>query len=365
MAYTTIDKPTDYFSVNLWVGNDASPRSFTGFGHQPDFVWVRYRDGGSLNHALVDVIRGGDKILFCNSSAAQDTKSHGEITSFDSDGITVADGTNASFPRLYFNDDQPFSGSGNYVGWSWKAGGSPSSNTDGSITSSVSANTTAGFSIVSYTATNANATVGHGLGVKPDLIFIKQASATGQGWATFHKDIVNTKFVRLNEADGANTSTDGTGNFNSTDPTTSVFSIGTAIATGGSTASMIAYCFNEVKGFSKFGQYRGTGGSSGDGAFVHLGFQPALVIIKRTDSGGNWHMYDNKRDPDNVVETAQQTNTTDGEFTTNNKLDFLSNGFRLRGGSETTTNADGGTYIYLSFAESSFVSSSGVPNTAR
>jgi len=348
MAYTTIDKPTDYFSTNLWVADDSSPRSFTGFGHQPDFVWVKHRGSANINHTLVDSVRGGDKMLFSNTTAAEDTKSHGEITSFDSDGITVADGTNATYPRLYFNDLDPFgAGGGNYVGWSWLAGGTASSNTDGSITSTVSANTTAGFSIVSYTGTGSNATVGHGLGVAPKVVLIKNRDGVDV-WVMQHGSLADNEFLEFNNTSAKQTDS---ARFNGTAPTSSVFSVGTSGTTNGNTEKFIAYCFAEKKGYSKFGSYTGNGNA--DGSFIFTGFKPAWVMIKRTDSADNWVINDNKRlgyNVDNNELFANLINTED----TNDVIDLLSNGFKLRHSAGRHNNS-GGNYIYMCFAENPFV----------
>ena len=220
MAYTNINKSKEHFSTNLWVADDTSPRSLTGFGHQPDLVWTKHRGSGSVNHTLTDSVRGGDKMLASNTTASEDTKSHGEITSFNSDGITVADGTDSTYPRLYFNDLDPFgAGGGNYVGWSWKANGSGSSNTDGSITSTVSANTTAGFSIVSWTGTGSNATVGHGLSAVPKMIITKKRSSA-DNWYTYHASLGATKVVYLDLTTASETYST---NWNDTEPTSSVF----------------------------------------------------------------------------------------------------------------------------------------------
>jgi hypothetical protein len=206
MAYTTIDDPTKYFSTNLWVADDASSRALTGFGHQPDLVWTKHRGSGSTYHTLTDSVRGGDKQLSTPVNSAESDGSHGKISAFGSDGITVIDGTNATYPRLTFNELDPFGASvgGNYVGWSWKAGGSASSNSDGSITSSVSASTTAGFSIVSYTGTGSNATVGHGLGVAPSFVIIKDRD-NAVSWVVSGDNIGWNKNVYLDSTQAVQT----------------------------------------------------------------------------------------------------------------------------------------------------------------
>ena len=352
MAYTTIDNPTKFFSTTLWVADNASSRSLTGFGHQLDIVWTKHRDSGATNPTFTDSVRGGDKQLGTPTTAAEDSGSHGKISAFGTDGITVIDGTNATYPRLYFNSLNPFGASvgGNYVGWSWKAGGTASSNGDGSITSSVSADTTAGISIVSYTGTGSNATVGHGLGVAPSLIINKCRSAT-QNWATYHAGIGATKAVFLDGTDAATTSSSY---FNDTAPTSSVFTVGTSGDTNKSSQTHISYCFAEKKGFSKFSTYEGNGSS--DGTFVYTGFRPAFVITKRADTGGdNWHILDNKREIDNPAEQVVLTNGATAESTTSSsKIDFLSNGFKCRG-TGSSINTSGLTYVYIAFAEHPFV----------
>lgn len=369
MAYTTINKPTDYFSTNLWVADDATSRSFTGFGHQPDFVWVKHRGSGNINHTLTDSVRGGDKMLFSNTTAAEDTKSHGEITSFNSDGITVADGTNSTYPRLYFNDLNPFgSGGGNYVGWSWKAGGTASSNTDGSITSSVSANTTAGFSIVTWTGSGSDATIGHGLSSAPEMYVVKNRSDSSTNW-------------RVGQTVAGNTMTGGNGYYMEWDdtkastnpgsavtwgstptaPTSSVFTVGSNNSHNGSSDNMLAYCFHSVKGYSKIGSYIGNGNANG--TFVYTGFKPAWVMMKRTDGTSHWRIFDNKREGYNVDNDALKTNASDAETTTD-FIDLLSNGFKLRS-TDSAVNGSGSNFIYMALAVAPLVGTNNVPATAR
>ena len=361
MAYSSITKPTDHFSANTWVADDATSRSFTGFGHQPDFVWVKHRGSASINHTLVDSIRGGNKMLASNATAAEDTKTHGEITSFDSDGISVADGTNATYPRLYFNELDPFgSGGGNYVCWSWKANGTASSNTDGSITSSVSANTTSGFSIVSYTGTGSAATVGHGLGVTPQLVIYRRRN-NNTSWRvmTTLVDGSHDKLY-LNSTDAAAAVTESA-------PTSSLLNIGTQNEVNNASDPYIAYCFAEKKGFSKFGKYTGNGNA--DGTFVYTGFKPAWVMMKRAVGGtANWIIFDNKRDTFNETgDTSQriEANLINAE-TQGNSVDFFSNGFKMKNTGAGNNNS-GSTYIYMAFAENPLVAnvSGGLPTTAR
>jgi hypothetical protein len=349
MAYTDIDKPTDYFNTNLWTGN-GSTQSITGVGFQPDWVWIKSRTGtySGSDHHIYDVIRGANVKLSSNSNGGDSTISD-TLTSFDSDGYSLGYRTRVN-------------GTGTtYVGWNWLAGGTASSNTDGSITSSVSASTTSGFSIVSYTGSGSNATIGHGLGTSDiGAIIFKNRSDT-EGWKVYHKSLGATKNLNFNETGGSQTQS---GAFNDTEPTSSVFSVGTFNSTNGSSDNMIAYCFAEKKGFSKMGSYVGNGSSNG--SFIHLGFQPAWFLTKKTSaSGTGWFIFDNKRDPLNPNSKflmVQASNSEDDN--TNRGMDFLSNGIKIRG-TNGDVNESGSTYAYMAFAESPFVSSSGIPTTAR
>ena len=179
MAYTEIDNPKDYFSVNTWTADDSTPRSFTGFGHQPDLLYVKHRGSASINPTIIDSVRGGDKMLATPTNAAEDTKSHGEVTAFGSDGITVADGTNATYPKLYFNDLNPFgAGGGAYICWSWKE------------------SATAGFDIVSYTGNETNRTISHSLSAVPKWILFKNRAATAN-WKVYHVGIGAEKWLKI------------------------------------------------------------------------------------------------------------------------------------------------------------------------
>ena len=344
MAYTTIDNPTDYFNTVLYTGNGTNPTSITGVGFQPDWLWIKRRDA-SGGHNLYDVVRGSTNRLESHNSGAEATTS--DISSFDSDGFTLnTTGVNTS--------------SATYVSWNWLAGGSASSNSNGSITSSVSANTTSGFSIVSYTGTGSNATVGHGLGAVPQTVIVKRRSGSSESWMSYHEPLGNTGRLGFNFDDGvANDSS----YWNSTTPTSSVFSIGTNGSTNASSETYIAYCFAEKKGYSKFGSYTGNGNS--DGTFVYTGFKPAFVITKRTTDGNeSWHIFDNKRNTFNEVNTRIQGNSSGGEDTAAPLGDFVSNGFKIRG-TGGGINVSGKNFIYIAFAESPFVSSGGIPTTAR
>jgi len=345
MAYTTINKSSDYFNTKLYTGNGGT-QSLTGVTFQPDWVWVKER-GGANSHMLCDVVRGVTKILFSNLANAQDTDAN-SITAFGSDGFSVGSSGNVN------------ASGDTYVGWNWKAGGTASSNTDGTITSSVSASTTAGFSIVSWTGTGANATVGHGLGSVPKMIMVKNR-ASAENWIVGHTSIDWTKYLSLNTTDVTSTASNI---WQDTTPTSSVFSIGASGKVNGSSNEMIAYCFADVKGFSKFGKYVGNGNA--DGTFVYTGFKPSFVLMKNTaDSGANWQMFDNKRDVSNVANHRLFPNADSSESTdANNNINFLSNGFKMKT-SNGDNNANGSTFIYMAFSEAPLVGTNNVPATAR
>jgi len=343
MAYTTIDKPTDYFNTVTYTGT-GSTQSITGVGFQPDWIWGKGRTLAGYNHGLVDSVRGVSKLIYSNLTEAEETYSTG-VTSFDSDGFSVGSGN-------VFNN-----GSNTYVAWNWLASNTTTSNTDGSITSTVSANTTSGFSIVSYTSTGSNATVGHGLGVAPSMMIFKRRSGDTENWPVYHKDMGATHIMLLNATDAKS---DTATRFNDTEPTSSVFSLGTSGDTNGGTSPFIAYCFAEKKGFSKFGSYTGNG--STEGSFIYTGFSPSFVMLKRTNTTGSWTMYDNKRHTYNPNGEYLLANSNGASVDFDN-VDFLSNGFKLRDAS--FNNGSGDTIIYMCFASNPFVTSTGIPTTAR
>lgn len=344
MAYTTIDKPTDYFNTVLWTGNTDTTRNITGVGFQPDWVWVKNRSLAS-DHRLANSVSGANKGLVPNGNDAEDSSTTA-VKSFLSDGIQV--GNEQSFNR---NGD-------NHVGWFWLCnGGTTSSNTDGSITSNVSVNSTSGFSIVSYTGTGSTASVGHGLGSKPDLIISKIRSAGD--WNVYHDSFALNERIKLNSSGASNTNT----SIFSSLPTSSVVHVGNGGDINSSSGNHLFFCFKSVKGYSKFGSYRGNGNSSG--TFVYTGFRPAFFIIKRTDSADGWLIGDSKRLGYNNGNYWLEANVSDNEDGgTADRIDMLSNGLKMRN-SWTKINASGGTYIYMAFAEFPFVTSTGIPTTAR
>ena len=327
--------PEDYFNTILTAGG---AQSITGVGFQPDLVWNKRREDTS-DHYINDAVRGATKILFTNQTVAEQTSAN-FMSSFDSDGFTTGSG--------YWNSGASI------VAWNWLASNTTASNTDGSITSTVSANTTSGFSISTFTTpASGTFTVGHGLGVAPKWIIYRPVTVSG--WQIGHDSIGWTKAVFF-DTQSEQTSTA----FGNTNPTTSVWTGN--VANVGANASSVAYCFAEVKGFSKFGSYVGNGNA--DGTFVYTGFKPAFVIVKRTNAAEDWFMFDNKRSASggsNVLGERLKPNTSDSGYTTA-YLDFLSNGFKWRVGG-TGQNGLGDSYIYMAFAEEPLVGDN--PATAR
>ena len=347
MAYTTIKKSTEHFNTKLYTGN-GSTQSITGVGFQPDFVWLKQRSSGVYYHRLQDSIRGAGKPIYSNRTDAEGdfgTGTTGSIRTFDTDGFSIGSDTGSNENNTTM------------VSWNWKANGTGSSNTDGSITSTVSANTTNGFSIVSYTGNEtAGATVGHGLSSTPKMIILKNRNSTDD-WVVYHESLGNTQSIRLNLTNASATTP---ASFNNTSPTSSVFTLGDWTAVNGS--SMIAYCFADVKGFSKFGSYTGNGNA--DGTFVYTGFKPAFIMVKPSSIGNEaWKLYDNKRNIFNVVENGLNASDSQVEGSgSGNYIDFLSNGFKLRT-NDTRQNGSGATNIYMAFAEEPLVGDN--PATAR
>ena len=349
MAYTTIKKPSDYFNTKLYTGT-GSTLNITGLDFQPDWNWTKNRSTvGGYSHNLCDVIRGTTKYLKSNSTGAEQTGSD-RITSFNSDGYTL--GTDA-------NQEHNFSGH-TYVSWNWKANGAGSANTDGSISSTVSANTTSGFSIVSYTGNGTgNSTVGHGLGAIPKFMIVKKRDGA-EGWGTLTASYVsaadpNILYLNNNAGEADDTNVWGT----SANFTSSTFTVGTWNGSNANASTYICYCFAEVQGFSKFGKYTGNGNA--EGPFIYTGFKPAFLMVRGTALNSEWVMLDNKREPSNDGNySALFANLTNAEGSY--ILDILSNGFKVRNTSGSF-NTSGGTYTYMAFAEEPLVGDN--PATAR
>jgi hypothetical protein len=331
----TITDPGEYFNVVLYSGTGA-PLSITGGGFQPDLVWAKRTDS-SQSHRLADAIRGSS-VLFTDTTAAEDTTAG---ISFDSDGFswTNSDGSNA-------NDS-----GGSYVSWNWKAGGAGVPNTDGTISSTVSVNDDAGFSIVGYTGTGSAGTVGHGLSEAPEFVVAKRLNVAN-GWYVQHKDLLTTsnQYLELNTSNSIQTSS---GVWNGIEATSSAVSLGNNNATNGSGDEYIMYCFRSIPGFSKVFSFEGNGSS--DGIFVYLGFRPKFILYRNADQTGNgWPIWDDVRSPYNgrTKYFTANSNNAENDLATR-EIDFLSNGFKTRGTS-TEVNRSGNTFVGIAFAENPF-----------
>jgi hypothetical protein len=347
---STITNGAAYMAATLYTGNGSTQSISNAVGStsfQPDFVWIKSRSAAYYN-TLYDSVRGSGatKSIYSNTADAEGTFSTlTNLSSFNSNGFTV--GTTGSSPNTLNESGVTF------VGWQWKAGGTSASNTNGSITSTVSVGATQGFSVVTYTGTGTAATIGHGLGVAPSMIIIK-SRPTSSSWIVYHSSISPTNLLTLQ-------TTAAQQNlplyFNSTSPTSSVFSIGSAANTGVdlnvSSSTYVAYCFAAVKGFSAFGSYTGNG--STDGPFIYTGFRPRFFMYKRTDSAGSWVILDSSRNPSNVTTQYLYPNASDAEVAAV-FVDFVSNGVKFRT-TYTDTNGSGFSYIYACFAESPFKTS--------
>ena len=345
MAFSTINKSSLYQNQVLWSGN-ATARNITGVGFQPDMTWIKGRNIAVPNN-IYDVVRGATKYITSTAVTGENTQVQ-SLTSWNSDGFAL--GT---------HDDSNGSGR-TYVGWNWKANGTGSANTDGSISSTVSANTTAGFSIVKYTGTGSVATIGHGLGAVPKMIIIKNTSSSSPAyaWRVYNAGlaIAGTNSLQFQASNTAEA-----GYWNNTTPTTTVFSVGANGETNQSSGTNIAYCFADVTGYSKFSTYIGNGNA--DGAFIYTGFAPSFVMVKKASGTGSWWFRDNKIAPYNVRSQVFVANSSGAETSGVGQMDFLSNGFKLRDTTDAS-NSSGGTYIYMAFGQT-IVGSNNVPNNAR
>jgi len=354
MAYTTIDDPSVYFQTALYTGNNSN-RDITNDGNsdlQPDWIWGKGRSESS-DPTATDSSRGNTKVLTPSDNSAEGTASD-YVTAFNSDGFSL--GSNNGMNKNTVT----------YVAWQWKANGGSTTTNDasatsvGTIDSVYQANTTAGFSIVTFTGNGSSgATVAHGLGAVPKTILIKSRNGTSKSWNVYHSSIDATDAAQL---DTTAAFYDSASYWNDTEPTSTVFSLGNSSETNESGKNFVAYCFAEIQGYSKFGSYTGNGNNNGP--FVYTGFKPAWVLYKRSSDTGNWRILDNKRNTFNVINNEIYADLNNAEAQ-DNQMDFLSNGFKLRNGSSVGQNGDGSTYIYWAFAEHPFVSSEGVPVTAR
>jgi hypothetical protein len=344
MAYTTINKGSSYFNPVLYTGTQTQQTINVGF--QPDFVWIKSRSNVQV-HALFDAVRGVSiGALQSNAGAAENANQ--KLVAYTSTGFTL--------PSV--NYEWTNTNGWTFASWNWLGANTTVSNTSGTITSTVSANTTAGFSIATYTGNGVSgATVGHGLGVAPKLQMIKKRDGTAD-WAVVgsFSPLGTLKRIPLNGTGAVGNPSD----IYPTLPTSTVFSPGNSGDTNGNGSTYVAYSFAEIKGYSKFGSYTGNGAA--DGTFVYTGFKPAFIITKITSGVDNWIMYDNKRNTFNPEDLYLLPN---GDFAeaTFTQYDFVSNGFKFR--TSGSQNASGATFIYMAFAENPFVTSGGIPVTAR
>jgi len=353
MAYTDIDDPTAYFQTKLYT--EAGSFTFDGNSDlAPNWMWIKERNGTN-EHNLFDSVRGTTKRLESSTTAAEQTSST-TLTAFGSDGFTVG------------NNPGTGQNGGNYVGWGWKAGTSFTNDASGtgigSIDSAGSVNQDAGFSIVSYTNTNQTAnsgvaTIKHGLNKIPSVMILKDRDAASD-WSMYHSSLNNNQYLLLHDDVAAATDANI---WNNTAPTSTVFTVGDNSYSNPSDRKMIAYCFAEKQGYSKFGSYVGNGNA--DGPFIYTGFKPAFIIRKRSDGAVDWRMDDNKRRSFNAIDFTLFPNKSNAETqSAGYAVDLLSNGFKVRGDSGNQ-NTNGGTYIYMAFAEQPLVTSTGVPATAK
>ena len=343
MAYAAISKPSLHFDTRLYTGA-GSNITVSDLGFQPDWAWFKKRNG-SVGHELYDALRGVQVYIASNSNNGNDTNTNG-LTAFNSGGWTVGGNGLAT--------------SGNWASWNWKANGQGSSNTSGSINSTyTSANTTAGFSIVTYTGNgSAGATIGHGLGAKPDCMLVKQLTGSNVSWKVYLGSDANFAL----ELNSTNAEANDNSIWNDTEPTNTVFSVGSSTSTNGNGVNYVAYLFTSIKGYSKFGKY--SGNNSSDGAFVYTGFKPAFVMVKRIDTADWWGMFDNKREGYNPKNDPLFAQGTDAEATLD--MDLLSNGFKWYT-TNNGVNGNGGVYGYMAFAAEPLVANvgnDGVPTTA-
>jgi hypothetical protein len=329
---STVLKGSEYMNAVLWTGN-GSTQNITGVGFQPDFVWAKKRSGAE-SHGLYDAVRGASNRLVSNTTAAAVTDAG--VSAFLSDGFSIS-GADSGVT----NDN-----GSTYVGWNWKANGAGVTNTAGSITSTVSANTTSGFSIVTFSipSSGTSDTVGHGLGVAPSMVILKPRTAS-TSWGVYHSGLTSAAYYLTLQTTNAQASSNSW--WNSTAPTSSVFTIG---ATWYGTTNAVAYCFAPISGFSAFGSYTGNG--SADGPFVYLGFMPRYVLLKARGLNEQWFVFDSARNTYNVVNLELNPNNSDAEGTFST-LDFVSNGFKIRN-TNSLSNTNGEVYIYAAFAENPF-----------
>ena len=352
MAYISF-QPSDFFNTILWAGNSSATQAVTGVGFQPDLTWIKQRNL-AYSPPWTDSVRGVTKSLTSNNDSIQDTdNSNGYLSIFGADGFTVSQGS-SSGDRV--------NGGYNYVGWNWKAGTTTGIAGSPSITpTAYSFNQTSGFSIIQYTGNNTpGATISHGLGAVPNLMIVKRTITTTGGWNVYETPYGNTQYLRLDTDASVSTATSV---WNNTTPTSTLFTVGDYAGVNASGGTYIAYVFAEKKGFSKFGSY--TANNSTEGPFINTGFRPAFVMMKRTvTTGKDWIIMDDKRlgyNPDNEQLRANET----GIEYSNEYIDILSNGFKIKSADTDVNSPDDADYIYIAFAEFPLVSSNNIPTVAR
>jgi hypothetical protein len=355
MAYTTIDDPSAHFHIHLYTGNNSN-RSETNDANagdfRPDWVWIKARSETKAGR-IFDSSRGATKVMYPSATNSEATTAT-SLTSFDSDGFSLgsSDGINKNTIT--------------YVGWQWKANGGSTTTNDasatsvGTIDSVYQVNSTAGFSIVTHTGSGSAGNIAHGLGAVPEWVLTKNRSQAAS-WANYHVGAGAEYYLELDTTDAREA---GSSVWGDTTPSSTTFRVGGAnTKTNSSSDNFVSYCFAPIQGYSKFGSYTGNGNA--DGPFVYTGFKPAWLLIKESSGVEDWRLYDNKRSPFNVMDDQLFPNSTSSEATSSSyDLDFLSNGFKLRS-SHGGYNTSSDTYIYIAFAEHPFVSSKGVPVTAR
>jgi len=348
MAYTNIDDPSAYFQTLLWTGNSTDARALTNDGNsdlQPDWVWLKNRNAG-YNHFLQDSSRGNTKVLSSDSTAAESTFTN-MVESFDTNGFTIG-----------FDGSQVPNFNGNtFVAWQWKVNGGTTTSLSSNINSVCQVNQDAGISIVKYTCTGGGngQAVQHGLGLVPQVIITKNRTDTSYSdWITYHHILTKDNFVKLNSNAASATNSP----YNGAAPTSSTYNVSIDLVEA--TKDYVSYVFAPIQGYSKFGSYVGNG--STNGTFVYTGFKPAFVMVKAITSGKNWDISTGAVSS-NQIDERLRANLADAEESSGH-IDFLSNGFKMRN-TNGTQNSSGVTYIYMAFAENPFVTSTGIPTTAR
>ena len=355
MAYTTIDDGSAYFHAQLFTGNDATDRAITNDANagdfKPDWLWLKNRDSASTNMTF-------DSSRLTSSEATLSLRAN--ATNAEADKVDVFGGFETDGFTVDGSDSDTNSNGHKFVAWQWKAnGGTTASNTAGDITTTVQANTTAGFSIFTYTGTGTDGdTIGHGLGAVPNWIWIK-ARSIANDQTIYHSANTSAPETEFLAMQGTDATSDSSTRWSDTAPTSTLITLGNNAGVNGNTYTYVGYAFAEKQGYSKFGKY--TGNNDADGTFVYTGFKPAWLMVKRSSAVQGWLIWDSKRASVNTASAPLTANETSSEDTPD--ADLLSNGFKLR--TADTSNNAASTYIYMAFAEHPFVSSEGVPTTAR